>query len=115
MFKPFAVASAVALAGTPVMANGVYINPEANASFSGSEYSASSLELHVGWEEGPWYMQAGPAMVNTKGHSEWGMSAKTGLSIPVGQKADVYGEVSYAKFENVDPGYGMKVGAKYFF
>ena len=115
MFKPVAVASAIALAGAPAMAEGVYFNPEVNAGFSGSEYSGSVLELHVGYEEGPWYIQAGPAMVNGGGDSEWGFSGKTGLSVPVTEKADVYGEVSYAKFEDTDAGYGVKVGAKYFF
>jgi hypothetical protein len=54
-------------------------------------------------------------MVNGGGSSEWGFSGKTGLSIPVSDKADVYGELSYAKFEDSDAGYGLKVGAKYFF
>ena len=115
MLKPVAVASAIALAGTPAMAGGVYINPEVNAGFSGSSYAASSVELHVGYEEGPWYAQFGPAMVNDGSNSEWGFSAKTGLSVPVGNKANVYGELSYGKFEDVDASYGMKVGAKYLF
>ena len=114
MLKPVVVASAIALAGTPAMAD-VYFNPEVNAGFSGSEYSASSLELHVGFEEGPWYVQAGPAMLNDGSSSEWGLSAKTGMTVPISSKADIYGELSYAKFEDADAGYGMKLGAKYFF
>ena len=116
MFKPFAVASAIALAGTPAMAeSGVYINPEYNAGFSGSEFAGSSLELHVGYEEGPWYVQAGPALANDGSDAEWGFSAKTGLSGSLTEKMDLYGEVSYAKFNGSDAGYGLKVGSKYRF
>ena len=116
MFKPVALASAIALAGAPAMAEpSVYVNPEYNAGFSGSKFAGSSLELHVGYEEGPWYIQAGPALANDGSSSEWGMSAKTGLSAAVSEKADLYTEVSYAKFKDSDAGYGIKLGSKYRF
>ena len=116
MFKPLAFASAIALAGAPAMAeSGVYVNPEYNAGFTGSKFAGSSLELHVGYEEGPWYIQAGPALANGGSSSEWGMSAKTGLSAAVSEKADLYTEVSYAKFKDSDAGYGVKLGSKYRF
>ena len=116
MFKPLALASAIALAGAPAMAEpSVYVNPEYNAGFSGSKFAGSSLELHVGYEEGPWYIQAGPALANDGSDSEWGMSAKTGLSAAVSKKADIYTEVSYAKFKDSDAGYGIKLGSKYRF
>ena len=116
MFKPLALASAIALAGAPAMAEpSVYFNPEYNAGFSGSKFAGSSLELHVGYEEGPWYIQAGPALANDGSDSEWGMSAKTGLSAAVSEKADLYTEVSYAKFKDSDAGYGIKLGSKYRF
>ena len=116
MFKPLAFASAIALAGAPAMAeSGMYVNPEYNAGFSGSKFAGSSFELHVGYEEGPWYIQAGPALANDGSDSEWGMSAKTGLSAAVSEKADLYTEVSYAKFKDSDAGYGIKLGSKYRF
>ena len=116
MFKPLALASAIALAGAPALAEpSVYVNPEYNAGFSGSKFAGSSLELHVGYEEGPWYIQAGPALANDGSSSEWGMSAKTGLSAAVSEKADLYTEVSYAKFKDSDAGYGIKLGSKYRF
>lgn len=118
MFKPVAVASAIALAGTPAMAeslSGVYVNPEYNAGFSGSSFAGSSLELHAGYEAGPWYVQAGPALANDGSDSEWGFSGKTGISASVSEKADLYTEVSYAKFKDTDAGYGVKLGAKYMF
>lgn len=116
MIKPLAIAGAIALAGTPAMAEpSVYVNPEYNAGFTGSKFAASSLELHVGYEEGPWYIQAGPALANDGTDSEWGMSAKTGLSGSVSEKMDLYTEVSYAKFKDSDAGYGIKLGSKYRF
>lgn len=118
MFKPLAFASALALASAPAMAeglDGLYINPEYNAGFTGSQFAGSSLELHVGYEEGPWYIQAGPALANDGTASEWGMSAKTGLSGSVSEKMDLYTEVSYAKFQDTDAGYGIKLGSKYRF
>ena len=116
MFKPLAFASAIALAGAPAMAeSGVYVNPEYNAGFTGSKFAGSSLELHVGYEEGPWYIQAGPALANDGSDSEWGMSAKTGVSGSVSENMDLYTEVSYAKFKDSDAGYGIKLGSKYRF
>ena len=116
MFKPLAFASAIALAGAPAMAeSGVYVNPEYNAGFTGSKFAGSSLELHVGYEEGPWYIQAGPALANDGSDSEWGMSANTGVSGSVTEKMDLYTEVSYAKFKDSDAGYGIKLGSKYRF
>ena len=46
------------------------------------------------------------------GDVEMGFSAKTGVSAPVADKIDIYGEVSYAKYENIDAGYGLKLGGK---
>ena len=118
MLKPLAIVSAVALAGTPAMAeslSGLYVNPEYNAGFSGSSFAGSSLELHVGYEEGPWYVQAGPALANDGTSSEWGFSGKTGLSASVTEKASLYTELSYAKFKDTDAGYGVKLGGKYMF
>ena len=118
MFKPVAVASAIALAGTPAMAeglSGVYVNPEYNAGFSGSLFTGSLLELHAGYEAGPWYVQAGPALANDGSDSEWGFSGKTGISASVSEQADLYTEISYAKFKDTDAGYGVKMGAKYMF
>lgn len=118
MLKPVAIASVIALAGAPVMAeglDGLYFNPELNAGFSGSDFTGTSLELHIGYEEGPWYIQAGPAMSNDTVDSEWGFSGKTGLSANLNENASLYTEASYAKFKDSDAGYGLKLGAKYAF
>ena len=118
MLKPVVIASAIVLAGTPAMAeglDGLYFNPEYNAGFSGSSFSGSSLELHLGYEDGPWYIQAGPAMANDGSSSEWGFSGKAGVSAPVSDDISIYTEVGYAKFKDTDAGYGLKLGAKYLF
>jgi hypothetical protein len=47
--------------------------------------------------------------------AETGFSGKTGLSGAVSDSVGMYGEVSFAKYENVDANYGLKVGAKYSF
>ena len=118
MIKPVVIASVVALAGAPAMAeglDGLYLNPEYNAGLSGSSFAGSSLELHVGYEEGPFYVQAGPAVANDSTKSEWGFSGKAGVSAPVNEKLDLYTELSYAKFQDADAGYGVKLGSKYRF
>ena len=118
MLKPLSVLGALALAGTPAMAeglDGLYLNPEFNAGFSGAQFSGSSLELHVGYEEGPWYIQAGPAMSNDTKSSQWGFSGKTGVSAAINDKMSLYTEASYAKFKDVDAGYVIKLGSKYAF
>ena len=118
MIKPAAIASAIALAGAPAMAgglDGLYFNPEFNSGFSGSSFTGSSLELHVGYEEGPFYIQAGPAMSNNTVDSEWGFSGKAGASAPLTESMSIYTEASYAKFKDMDAGYGLKLGARYAF
>ena len=115
MLKQLSLVGALALTGTSAMAQSVYLNPEYNAGFSGSRFAGSSLELHVGWEEGPWYIQAGPALSNDTSDSEWGFSGKTGVSANVSEKMSLYTEASYAKFKDVDAGYDIKLGSKYVF
>ena len=109
------VVSAAALA-SPAQAEGFYLNPEFNAGWSGSDFTGSVLEGHVGWEKQGLYIQAGPAYLQPDGgDAEVGLSGKMGINAPVSESFDVYGEVSAAKFDDVDAGYGLKVGAKYSF
>ena len=109
------VVSAAALA-SPAQADGFYLNPEFNAGWSGSDFTGSVFEGHVGYEKGGLYIQAGPALAQPDGgDAELGISGKMGISAPVSESFDVYGEVSAAKFDDVDAGYGLKVGGKYKF
>jgi|TARA_Y100000289_G_scaffold59099_1_gene64883 hypothetical protein len=118
MLKQLSLVSALALASAPAMAgglDGLYLNPEYNAGFSGAKFSGSSLELHVGYEEGPFYVQAGPALSNDSVDSEWGFSGKAGASASLTEKMSLYTEASYAKFKDSDAGYGIKLGSRYAF
>ena len=115
MIKAFASAAALSLTGSAAMA-GVYVNPEYNAGWAGSDFGGGILEAHVGYEEGPFYIQGGPAVLMPDGgEAETGFTAKTGISAPVTDKLTAYGEVSVGAFDNVDNSYGLKVGAKYAF
>ena len=107
--------SAAALA-SPAQADGLYLNPEFNAGWTGSDFNSSLLEGHVGYEAGGLYIQAGPAYLQPDGgDAEVGFSGKMGIGADVSESFGVYGEVSVAKFEDIDAGYGLKVGGKYKF
>ena len=120
MLKILIASGAVAIAGaalaSPAQAEGFYLNPEFNAGWSGSDFSGSVLDGHVGWEKGGLYLQGGPALAQPdNGDAEVGFSAKMGINAPVAESFDIYGEVSVAKFDDADAGYGLKVGGKYKF
>jgi len=119
MIKALIVSSAVvgaAVLASPAQAEGFYLNPEYNAGWVGSDFTAGVLDAHVGYESGAFYLQGGPSVLMVDGaDAEVGFSGKTGLSASVADNVDMYGEVSFAKYEDVDAGYGLKVGAKYSF
>jgi len=117
MLKSFACATGVlALSAAPALADGFYVNPEYNAGWSGSDFGGGVLDAHVGYEAGAWYIQGGPSVLMPDAlEAETGFSAKTGVSAPVAESFDVYGEVSFAKYDKLDANYGLKVGGKYKF
>ena len=119
MIKALIVSSAVvgaAALASPAQADSFYLNPEYNAGWVGSDFTAGVLDAHVGYESGAFYLQGGPSILMVDGaDTEVGFSGKTGLSAAVADNVDMYGEVSFAKYEDVDAGYGLKVGAKYSF
>ena len=119
MIKALIVSSAVvgaAVLASPAQAEGFYLNPEYNAGWVGSDFTAGVLDAHVGYESGAFFAQLGPSVLMGDGvDAETGFSGKTGLSGAVSDNVDMYGEVSFAKYEDVDAGYGLKVGAKYSF
>ena len=107
--------SAAALA-SPAQADGFYLNPEFNAGWTGSDFTGSLLEGHVGWEKDGFYVQGGPAYAQPDGgDAELGFSGKMGIGADVSESFGIYGEVSAAKFDDVDASYGLKVGGKYKF
>jgi len=116
-----------ALAAAPLFAGaamaGPYVNVEANSGFTGSDYTGTTTDLHVGYE-GPigesasYYVQAGASVVSPDGGDvDTVPSGKAGLGVSVTEKLGVYGEVSFVGSgdSSVDRGYGTKAGLKYSF
>ena len=111
-----AAVGALALAPLSARADGFYLNPEFNAGWTGSDFNASVLEAHVGWEKDGFYLQGGPALAQPDGgDAEVGFSGKMGIGASVSKSFGIYGEVSAAKFDDVDAGYGLKLGGKWKF
>ena len=118
------IKSAIALvAAAPLMAApalaGPYVNVEANSGFTGSNYTGTTTDLHVGYE-GPigesasYYVQAGASVVSPDGGDvETELSGKTGISVAATENVDIYGEISFITGD--DNSYGTKVGVKYSF
>ena len=117
MIKPLlCAAGAIAVSSSAAMAGGFYVNPEWNGGWSGSDFGGGGFAGHIGYEAGGFYIQGGPSvLMPDAGEAETGFSAKTGVSGAVCKGFDVYGEVSVAKYDKLDAGYGLKVGGKYKF
>ena len=117
--KQIALALAASLASAPAMA-GVYVNVESNASYTGTDYTSRTTDLHVGYEgdvgDLGYYIQGGPALTGADGvDGTTEFSGKLGASVAASEKLDVYGEVSFITDEDADNAYGTKLGVKYNF
>ena len=117
--KKLALALAASIASAPAMA-GVYVNVESNASYTGTDYTSRTTDLHVGYEgdvgDLGYYIQGGPAIVGADGADGTNeFSGKLGASVAASEKLDVYGEVSFITDEDADNAYGTKLGVKYNF
>ena len=119
MFKSVfaAVAAAPLFAGAALA--GPYVNVEANAGWTGDDYTGATTDVHVGYEgtigAAGYYVQGGPAFVTGDGvEAETEFSGKAGIGVPVTDAVGVYGEVSFITGED-DNGYGGKLGVKYNF
>ena len=117
--KKIALALAASLASAPAMA-GVYVNVESNASYTGTDYTSRTTDLHVGYEgevgDLGYSIQGGPALVGADGVDGTNeFSGKLGGSVAASEKLDVYGEVSFITDEDADNAYGTKLGVKYNF
>ena len=124
MFKSTiaAVAAAVAFAPAAALA-GPYVNVEANSGFTGSNYNGTTTDAHVGYE-GPlgegasYYVQAGASVVSPDGGEvDTVPSGKAGLGVALSDNLGAYGEVSFigSGDDDIDRGYGAKLGVKYNF
>ena len=117
-----ALAAAAPLMAAPALA-GPYVNIEANAGWTGDDYTGATTDVHVGYEgevgAASYYVQAGPAIVAADGvDTETQFSGKAGLGIPVSDALGVYGELSFITAEDEfmdDLGVGGKLGVKYNF
>ncbi len=117
----FAAAAALAFAPAAALA-GPYVNVEANSGFTGSDYTGTTTDLHVGYEgtEGVlgYYVQAGATVISPDGGDvDTVPSGKAGLGFPVTDALGAYGEVSFVGSgdDDIDRGYGAKLGLKYSF
>jgi outer membrane autotransporter protein len=113
---------AAASVATPAAFAGVYVNVEANSGFTGSDYSSTTTDLHVGYEGGndsfDYYVQGGPAVVATDGaDSDTRLSGKVGASVAATEKLDFYGELAVLTGQDSDDDseWATKLGAKYAF
>ena len=116
-----AVAAAPLFAGAALA--GPYVNVEANAGWTGSNYNGTTTDLHVGYEgalgdAASYYVQGGASLVSPDGgESDTVPSGKAGLGFGVTDNLGAYGEVSFigSGDDDIDRGYGAKLGLKYNF
>ena len=124
MFKTTIAAAAAAIALAPAAAlAGPYVNVEANSGWTGSDYTSTTTDLHVGYEgelgeSASYYVQGGASVVSPDGaESDTVPSGKAGIGFGVTENLGAYGEVSFigSGDEDIDRGYGAKLGLKYNF
>ena len=95
----FAATAALSMSAGAALA-GPYVNVEANAGWTGDNYTGATTDVHVGYEGelgetgASFYVQAGPAIVAVDGvETDTQFSGKAGVGIPVSDAVGVYGEV----------------------
>jgi hypothetical protein len=124
MFKTTIAAAAAAIAFAPAAAlAGPYVNVETNAGWTGSDYNGAATDFHVGYEGAigdgaSYYVQGGATLLSPDGgDSDTVPSGKAGLGLAVTESLGAYGEVSFVGSgdDNIDRGYGGKLGVKYSF
>ena len=123
MFKSvFAASAALSLSAGAAFA-GPYVNVEANSGWTGSEYNGTATDLHLGYEgalgeSASYYVQGGATLVSPDGgETDTVPSGKAGLGLALTDSLGAYGEVSFVGSgdEDLDRGYGAKLGVKYSF
>ena len=118
----FAAAAALSMSATAAFA-GPYVNVEANSGFTGSSYNGTATDLHVGYEgaigeSASYYVQGGATVITPDGgESDTVPSGKAGVGVSLTEALGAYGEVSFVGSgdEDLDRGYGAKLGVKYSF
>ena len=113
-------ATAAVVAPSAALA-GPYVNVEANSGFTGSDYTGTTTDTHVGWAGSAgavsYGAQIGPSFVVTDGgESDTVLSGKVYGSVAATESLDVYGELSFAGgVDDADNGYGTKFGVTWSF
>ena len=118
----FAATAALSMSAGAAFA-GPYVNVEANAGWTGSEYGGTTTDAHVVYEgalgeSASWYVQGGASFVSPDGgETETVPSGKAGLGVALTDDLGAYGEVSFlgSGDDDIDRGYGAKLGVKYSF
>ena len=101
---------------------GPYVIVEANSGWTGTDYTGTNTDLHVGYDgtlgTSSYYVQGGATVTAPDGtDGDTVPSGKLGLSASLTEAFGAYGEVSFvgSGSETVDRGYGAKAGVKYSF
>ena len=112
-----------AVAAAPFLATaafaGPYVNVEANAGLTGSDYVGTLTEAHVGYEGKlsetvAGYIQAGPALSTPEGgDATVKVSGKAGASVAATDNLSVYGEYWFLTGDDLTS--NIKAGLKYTF
>ena len=118
----FAAAAALSMSAGAALA-GPYVNVETNAGWTGDDYSGATTDFHLGYEgalgeSASYYVQGGASVVSPDGgESDTVPSGKAGLGLAVTDALGAYGEVSFVGTgdDDIDRGYGAKLGLKYDF
>ena len=118
----FAATAALSMSAGAALA-GPYVNVETNAGWTGADYNGAVTDFHLGYEgalgeKGSYYVQGGIAVVTPDGgDTDTGPSGKAGLGFALTDALGAYGEVSFqgSGDDDIDRGYGGKVGLKYNF
>ena len=99
----------------------VRMNVEANSSFTGSDYTGTTTDAHVGYAGDigsvGYYAQVGPSFVTTDGgQSDTVLSGKVGASVAATESLSIYGEFAFAGgIDDADNSYGTKAGVTWSF
>ena len=117
------LAATAAIVAPSAALAGPYVNVETNAGWTGADYSGANTDFHVGYEgalgeSASYYVQGGATLVSPDGaENDTVPSGKAGVGVALSDTLGAYGEVSFVGSgdDDIDRGYGGKLGVKYSF
>ncbi len=116
--KALLIAGAAAAFAAPAAMAGPYVELENNASFLGTDYEATTTELHIGYEgdlsdNAGYYAQLGPALVSVDGEDRTTeLSGKAGVGVALSENLGAYGEISFITQDEANLDEDLRVGTK---